>query len=70
MTPKELTEKYAISRNLLPIILQKCDRQIDNYMLGNFPDAVRSQCWLVDKFLSGGGSLSELINAANRGYYE
>ena len=70
MTPKELAAKYSISRSLLPIIFQKSDRQVDNYMVGKFPDAVRSQCWLVDRFLSYGGSLSELIEAANRGYAE
>ena len=70
MTPKELAAKYQISRGLLPAILQKSYRQIDNYYSGKITPAVRSQCWLVDKFLSHGGTLSELIEAANRNYEE
>jgi hypothetical protein len=70
MTPKELAAKYRISRGLLPAILQKSYRQVDNYYSGKITPAVRSQCWLIDKFLSNGGTLSELVEAANRSYDE
>ena len=70
MTPKELAAKYGISRNLLPVLLQKSDRQIDNYYLGKLTPAVRSQCWLIDYFLSNGGTLLELVDVANQNFNE
>lgn len=70
MTPKELTAKHGISRSLVPVILQKSYRQVDNYLAEsvNVPDAVMAQCWLIDFYLEHGGSLPSLIEVANRSF--
>lgn len=72
MTPKELAQKHGISRGLIPAILQKSYRSVDNYLAESveIPDSVRSQCWLISHYLEHGGSLPDLIELANRNYCE
>jgi hypothetical protein len=72
MTPNQLQTKWKISRTLLPTILGKGSRQIDNYLSHSceIPEAVRSHCWLVDFYLSNGGSLSDFIGVKIRNYCE
>ncbi|MBW4668402.1 MAG: hypothetical protein KME60_13490 [Cyanomargarita calcarea GSE-NOS-MK-12-04C] len=70
MTPRELQTKWAISRTLLPAILGKGYRRIDDYLAGSceIPDSVRSQCWLIDFYLSHGGSVPDFIKLQIRNY--
>jgi hypothetical protein len=70
MTPRELQTKWAISRTLMPTILDKGYRRIDDYLAGSceIPDSVRSQCWLIDFYLTNGGSILRLIEIKTRNY--
>ncbi|NJN11683.1 MAG: hypothetical protein HC815_28415 [Richelia sp. RM1_1_1] len=68
MTPKELMAKHGIRRTQMPEIFQKSYRQMDRYLAGDFPDDVRSQCFLLDYFLSNGGTLLQLLAYAYRNF--
>jgi hypothetical protein len=70
MTPRELQTKWGISRTLMPAILGKGYRRIDDYLAGScaIPDSVRSQCWLLDFYLSNGGSVPDFITLQIRNY--
>lgn len=70
MTPRELQIKWGISRTLMPMLLGKGYRRVDDYLAGScdIPEAVRSHCWLIDYYLAHDGSVTDFIKLQIRNY--
>jgi hypothetical protein len=71
MTPKELAEKHNIPRSLLPSALLRNYRSVDSYLSpasSDIPGQVMGYCWLLDFYLSHGGSLQEYVFSVSRNF--